>query len=203
MTLTKVIVAIVSYLSNIWTRLTSSSLLVTISGTCSNQVTVELVPSSQQGNILILGNDGRPYVPQSVISFQGSKCINYQNTGTAQQELWVATLDFNCISNNITEPAINCVAPASASVGSITTTGASITFATIGGNTYDVMLNGTVVSTDVTPPYIFTSLTPNTNYSVAVRADCPSGSTSETILTFTTLAVLLCNTPSNLQITSV
>lgn len=203
MTLTQVIIAIVSYLSGIWTRLTSNSLAVTVGGSCSNQVSVELVPSSQPGNILILGNDGKPYVPQLTVSLLGSKCISFQNSGTAQNELWVPVLDFGCISNNVTTQAINCISPANAATGSITTTGASISFTAIGGNVYDIILNGTVIATSITSPYALSGLAPNTNYSVAIRADCPSGSTSETLLTFSTLPVLTCNAPSNLQITTV
>lgn len=203
MTLTQSIIAILNYLSTLWTRLTSSSLSVTTSGTCSNVVAVELVPSSQSGNILILGNDGRPYVPQTLVNMASSKCITWQSSGPVGNILWTPVIDFNCVSVNITSQAIACVAPTGVTLTGITINSASVSFTAIGGNTYDIMLNGIVIQTGATSPYAITGLLPATNYTVIVRADCPSGSTSETITTFTTLPIVTCNNPSNLQITSV
>lgn len=200
-TLTSVITSILSFLSTIWTRLTSNSLSVTVTGGLCNQVaSVELVPSSQTGNILILGNDGKPYVPQTLVTMGNSKCVSWQVSGPVGNQFWTPVLDFNCLSLNISN---SCAAPTGVSIGTITTTTAIVSFTALGGVSYDIMVNGTVVQTGASSPYTITGLTPATNYTVIVRADCSGGSTGETLLAFSTLPILTCNTPSNLQITSV
>lgn len=203
MTLTALLVKLFTYITTLLGRISSASLSITRTGACSDLLSIELIPSTQSGNILILGNDGRPFVPPTVVTMQGSKCISYQSTGPVGNVTWVGVLDFECIADNITEFAIQCVAPTSVTVTGITTSTAQISFGTTPGLTYDILLNNQVLATNVSSPYDLTGMAPNTNYTIAVRVNCASGNTSETIVTFTTQPILSCNTPSNLQITSV
>lgn len=203
MTLTQSLVAILNYLSTFWRRISSKSLVITTSGVCSDLIAIEVIPSAQSGNTLILGNDGRPYVPPTVTTFVPSKCTTYQSTTVGNVTSWVQVLDFNCISQNVTGPAIACLAPTGVSVSGITQTSAVIAFTAVGGDTYDLLVNNVPSQLGISSPFTLTNLTAGTNYSIAVRVNCTSGNTSETVLTFSTLPILLCNTPSNLQITSV
>lgn len=203
MRLTAVFGRVFSYILTLLGRITSTSLSVTRTGACNDLVSIEVVPSVQSGNILILGNDGRPYVPPTIVTMQASKCITYQSTGPSGNIVWVPVLDFQCIADNITDFAIQCTAPTAVSVSGITTSTAQVSFATTVGLTYDILVNNQVIATTITSPYSLTGLVPNTNYTIAIRVNCASGNTSETVLTFTTQPILSCNTPSNLQITSV
>lgn len=203
--LTTVIKNVLSYLSTFFSRFTSSSLTLTPSNSngCPNQLAIELIPSAQVGNILILGSDGKPYVPQSVVDLQGSRCISFVSSGPAGAIKWTPVLDFNCISQNITPTAIQCAAPTSVSISNIVINGATVSFGITGGLTYNILVNNVVSATNVTSPYNITGLDPNTNYTITVRVNCASGATSDTIISFTTAAILSCNNPTNLQITSI
>lgn len=200
MTLTNLLRAVFTYLSTFLSRITSSSLSINLSGTCANLLDIELVPSAQSGNILILGNDGRPYVPPTVINMQSSKCMSWQSTGSGQNVTWTPVLDFTCISQNIDNA---CSAPTGVIVTGITINGAIVSFGTIVGDTYDILLNNQVLATNVISPYTIGSLTPSTNYTVTVRVNCQAGGSSETLTSFSTSPILTCNIPSGLQITSV
>ena len=89
-----------------------------------------------------------------------------------------------------------CVAPSSLSVGSITTTSASVSFTAGNGNTsYTVTYTPQGGSaTTITPaptasPVALTGLTPSTQYTVSVTGNCSGGQTSPAATTtFTTLA---------------
>lgn len=201
-TLTSVLIAIFTYLSTILNRITSSSLSVISPSSCAGTVAVELIPSSQSGNILVLGTDGKPYVPQTLVSMQSSKCISWQSTGQPGAITWVPVLDFGCISTAVAAAAIQCTAPTSVVISGITINGATIAFGTIGGLTYNILVNNTVVATNVASPYVITGLDANTNYSVTVQVECQNGASSDTVTTFTTSAILSCNMPSGLQISS-
>lgn len=76
-TLTEALSTIVEYAKDTLTRLTSDSLVITqTDDDCDDKATIELVPSSDDGNILTLGDDGKPYVPtpntDSVLSFENA-----------------------------------------------------------------------------------------------------------------------------------
>lgn len=202
-TITTVLKGVFSYLSTLFTRITSSSLAMNVSGACANQLSIEVVPSSQSGNTFILGTDGRPYVPQTMVNMQASKCITWVSSGTPGGILWTPILDFTCVSSNITSTAIQCAAPSNVSISNIATNGATITFATTPGLTYDLLINNNVSATGVTSPYTFSGLNAGTNYTAAIRVNCASGASSETIVSFTTQSILTCNNPTDLQITSV
>lgn len=203
MTLTNVLNRLFSYITTLFGRITSSSLSVNRSGACADNVTIELVPSSQSGNILTIGNDGKPYVPQSIVTMQSSKCITYVSTGPAGAVIWIPILDFQCIATNITSFAIACTAPAGVAISGVTTNSAIVSFGTSPGLTYDVLLNNLIYATNVSSPLNITGLSPSSSYSVTVRVHCVSGDTAETVVAFTTQQVLTCNTPTNLTITSV
>lgn len=201
-TLTQVLQAIFTFLSTWFTRFTSSSLSVNASssGGCISSVDIELVPSAQVGNILTLGNDGKPYVPPTLIGFQNSPCISWQSTTNSQGNVvWVAVLDFTCISQNTDT---DCASPTSVSVTNVSTNTATVSFGTIVGNTYNILLNNEPIATGVTSPYLLTGLTPDSNYVITVQTVCVGGSTANTIVSFTTTPILTCNTPTDLQITS-
>lgn len=202
-TLTSIFKTLFTYLSTLLSRITSTSLSVHSSGLCSDQISIELIPSAQVGNILILGNDGKPYVPPTIVSMGASKCISWQMAVSGNTTTWVPVIDFACVSNNITPDAIDCVAPTNVNISSITQNSAIITFDVVGGVTYDLLLNNQVNATNITPPYTLTALTPNTNYSIALRINCGSGSSSETVVTFATLPIISCTPPTNLQITGI
>jgi len=86
----------------------------------------------------------------------------------------------------ITSAAPACVPPTGASAGSITSTGATISFTNSGtASNYTVTVTpqggstSTVTPAPTTSPVVLTGLTPGTNYTVTITSNC-SGSTTST-----------------------
>jgi len=190
-----------SYITTLLSRITSRSLRVSTNGTCPDSISVELVPSSQDNNILTLGNDGYPYVPPTITNMGPSRCISWQKSTSGNTTSWVPVLDFACLSTNITS-ILTCAAPTGVNISNINTTSATVNFDQTAGISYDIVVGGVTTYADVTSPYIVQNLTPATNYSITVIAHCSGGVNSETLVTFATSPILVCNTPSNLQISS-
>lgn len=198
---TTVIKKAFAYITTLLSRITSRSLRITTNGACPDSISVELVPSSQDGNILSLGSDGYPYVPPTIINMLPSRCFSWQRSTSGNTSSWVPVLDFTCISTNITN-LLTCAAPTNVHISNITTTSATVNFDQTSGLSYDVVVGGVTTYADVASPYIVQNLTPAANYSIAVIVHCTGGVNSETIVAFSTLPILVCNTPSNLQISS-
>lgn len=203
MTLTKVLSAIFVYLSTFFARFSSKSLILTTSGTCADLLTIEVVPSAQTGNIFTLGNDGKPFVPPTNVILSPSRCITWKLTGSVTNPSWTPIIDFACVANNVSTFAIACTAPTGVTVTAITQTSAVISFATIGGFTYDLLVNNQLNAPGISSPFALLNLTPGTNYTAAVLVHCANNATSETLVAFTTPPLQVCNTPSNLQITTI
>lgn len=203
LTLTGLLTKLFTYVSTLLGRVTSSSLSITQSGACGDVLDVEIIPSSQAGNKFTLGNDGKPYVPTVVTTLLPSKCISWQQAVTGNSTTWVPIIDFTCVSANTTIQAIACIAPSGITVSAITQTTAQVSWTVAAGVTYDILINNAVAYTTVSSPATVSNLAAGTNYSLAVRINCSGGSKSETTTAFNTLANLVCNTPTNLQITSI
>jgi hypothetical protein len=81
-TLTDVLDQLRAFLVNRLFGVVSSSLVVTYPAyTCNRVAQVELVPSTDEGNILVLGTDGHPYVPETVVE-DGGGAITIADTAT-------------------------------------------------------------------------------------------------------------------------
>jgi hypothetical protein len=86
--LTAVLNKIVTYLKNRLFGIVSDSLVVTaVNNNCNKYQRIELVPSTNAGNILTLGTDGYPFVPSSstpqtpIIVNNIEKTVNIDSTG--------------------------------------------------------------------------------------------------------------------------
>lgn len=73
--LTTVLQKLIAYTKNIFNRVTSDSLVVTTPGACDD-LKIELVPSTDGGNTLSLGTDGKPFVPTVNVSSSGANTGN-------------------------------------------------------------------------------------------------------------------------------
>jgi hypothetical protein len=98
-----------------------------------------------------------------------------------------------------------CPAPTSLSISNISTTYATLSWTENGSATaWDICLDGNlnnIISVD-TNPYVLTGLTPNTSYTVMIRANCGGGNDVSTWLTGNFLTSL-CGTPSDVYISDV
>ena len=74
---------VILFVRGLFSNITSNSLVFTpTQGTCTKTGTIELVPSANIGNILILGTDGRPFVPvASAINIQDTSSIDLTGNG--------------------------------------------------------------------------------------------------------------------------
>lgn len=104
--LTLVIQKLFNYTKNIFTRITSSSLVITRPDTsCDDTATIELVPSTDANNALIMGTDGHPYVPVSTqtspaLVLNDSTSIDFTQTGTLGHTA-TAVVKISSTANNI------------------------------------------------------------------------------------------------------
>ncbi len=77
--LTQVIKAIIAFIKTLTVEITSDSLSVEVTNDdCGKVYAIELVPSTDEGNILTLGTDGLPYVPESE---GGGTSLRFGKTG--------------------------------------------------------------------------------------------------------------------------
>lgn len=202
-TMTSALKSIGTYTTGILGRVSSSSLVLTLSGTCSDSLAIEMIPSTNQGNILTYGTDGRPYVPKTDMTIVAAPCFNWQKTVVGQTITYVPIIDWNCVAQQTCPLCDNptpCIAPTGLIVTSTGQTTAVVGWNSVIGTTYDVLVNGVVQATSVNSPYTFNSLVPSTTYSLTVRAKCSSGLTADTSISVTTLAVTTCVLPSNIAV---
>lgn len=202
-TFTSVIQSLSTYSTGILGKVVSSSLLLTRTGSCLDNLSLELVPSTSPGNILGYGSDGRPYVPKTDLNIVSTTCLSWQKTTSGQVITYVPVIDWNCVSQQTCPLCSNpapCTAPTGLIVSSVGQTTAQVGWNMIAGVTYDVLVNGVTQSTNVTSPYTFNSLIANTTYSLTVRAKCSSGLTADTPISVTTLPITSCVLPSSLVV---
>lgn len=106
-TLTSVLQSLATYTKNTFTRLTSDSLVITATDdTCDDKAVIELVPSTDADNILVLGTDGLPYVPapgdpgvSPTLVATDSSSIDFTTSGTLGHNL-TASVKISTSSNN-------------------------------------------------------------------------------------------------------
>lgn len=185
-------------------RISSSSLYLTRSGVCGDQLSIEAIPSTNQSNALTLGTDGRLYVPKADVDIVSTTCISWQKTTLGSKITYVPVIDWNCVSQQTCPLCSNptpCIAPTGLIINSTGQTTAQVGWNSVSGTTYDVLVNGVVQATGVNSPYTFNSLVPNTTYSLTVRAKCSSGLTADTSISVTTLAITSCVLPSAMAAT--
>lgn len=200
---TKVLNTLSSYSTGILGKVSSNSLFITTTGTCSDQLSVELIPSTTAENILTYGTDGRPYVPKTDVNLVSTTCLSWQKTMTGQTITYVPIIDWNCVSQQTCPLCDNptpCDPPTGLIVNSTGQTTAQVGWNSVSGVTYDVLVNGVIQATNVNSPYTFNSLVPDTTYSLTVRAKCSSGLTADTSISVSTLPITSCVLPSGISI---
>lgn len=201
--ITSAISSLATYSTGILGKISSSSLYLTLQGTCSDYLSIEMVPSTTVGNILGYGSDGRPYVPKTDVNIVAAPCFSFQKTVNGQTITLVPIIDWNCVAQQTCVLCSNpspCVAPTGLIVQSTGQTTAQIGWNSVAGVTYNVLVNGVVQTTNVTSPYTFNSLIAGTTYSLTIRAVCSSGTTADTTLSVTTLPITSCVLPSAMNI---
>lgn len=203
-TLTVALTKLSTYSTGILRNVTSSSLYLTLSGTCQDNLSIDMVPSTTTGNILGYGSDGRPYVPKTDVGIVSTTCLSWQKTISGQVITLVPIIDWNCMAQQVCVLCNNpspCIAPTGLIVSSTGQTIAQVGWNSVAGTTYNVLVNGVVQATGVSSPYTFNSLVPGTTYSLTVRAVCQSGTTADTSISVTTLPITSCTLPSGLNAT--
>lgn len=192
-----------TYAKGIFQRINSTSLKVTKSGTCNDNLTIEVVPSTDNNNSFTLGTDGRPFVSSTEISFVPVPCLTFERVQQGNKVTFVPKLDWNCVAQNICglcENPTPCVAPNGVIILNAGQNSIQLSWNMVAGNNYDILVNGQLYEANVIGPFTINGLAPNTTYAIAVRAKCPSGTTADTTVSVTTLSITSCSLPSNLTI---
>ena len=120
-------------------------------------------------------------------------------TGLTAGVVYTVTVTANCTAGGTSAPAtttftttggVGCPPVTAASVGTITGYSGVLTFTpAAGADDYDVEITGgpTPLAGTVTgSPVNISGLTPNTNYTLTITTNCPSGTSSVVTITFTT-----------------
>lgn len=202
-TLTSVINSFTTYYTGLLGKITSGSLLLTRSGTCLDNLSIEAIPSTDQSNALTYGTDGRLYVPKGDINIVSTTCLSWQKTVSGSAITYVPVIDWNCVSQQTCPLCDNpapCVAPTGLIVNNTGQTTAQVGWNSVSGTTYDALVNGVLQQAGVISPYTFNSLVANMTYSLTIRAKCASGLTADTPISVTTLPTTSCNLPSGIAI---
>lgn len=203
-TLTSIIGSLTTYSTGLLGKITSGSLYLTRSGTCLDQLAIEVIPSTNQSNALTYGTDGRLYVPKTDVNLVSTTCLSWQKTTSGSTITYVPVIDWNCVSQQTCPLCDNpapCVAPTGLIVNNTGQTTAQVGWNSVSGTTYDALVNGVLQMANVSSPYTFNSLVPNTTYALVIRAKCSSGITADTPISVTTLPTTSCNLPSGLAVT--
>lgn len=95
-----------SLLSETALAVQSTSLDVTQSGTKGHNVTINVSPSADAGNSLVLGSDGKPYVPKtpkyiSYVEIENTDCITFTKTLVNGTLTIVPTIDWACVAAQV------------------------------------------------------------------------------------------------------
>lgn len=169
--------------------LTSDSLVVTPGGTEGHSPNIELIPSSDVSNILILGSDGRPYVPavsipsQRDVDIDANDCISFTKVVTSGKITFTPLVDFDCLANEICDRCEECDLP-SVFITDLQSNSFKLFITNISaGDTFDVSLDGGITFISVgqnVSPLVVAGLNENTSYQVVVRRNCVNGLNSIT-----------------------
>lgn len=203
LSLTQVLKRIGNYLLGIFGKISSSTLSLKRTGPCNDNLTIDLMPSHDANNALTLGTDGRPFVGQSQVELLPIDWLSWQKIVQGNKITFVPVVNINILSQKICPLCDNPV-PCNAPTGVMTLATAQnsiqISWNQIAGVNYDILVNGALHQANVLSPYTINGLSPNTTYSIAVRAKCSSGQADATI-SVTTIPVTSCTNPSSLTIT--
>lgn len=207
---------LIAYTLTIFGRVKSNSLVVTKEGTCLDNLRVELVPSVDADNILVLGSDGRPYVPKADVVMHNSQCITWAKTVIDGVIHLTPTLDMDCVAAQVCAICADeieaCAPPEDLDVDvilhnhgtepSITVDAqATVTWTEIPGITYELLLDNVVQDADAESPFVIDGLDADTTYTVKVIAHCPQGGAGESQITFESPTEDACGAPTNLIVT--
>lgn len=102
-TLTTVLLKIISFIKNRLFSVISSSLVVSnVPNNCNKYQRIELVPSSDPGNTLIIGTDGKPYSSGgSSVILNNGQCISFTATVVDNVTVYTPVLDIACIAAQV------------------------------------------------------------------------------------------------------
>lgn len=189
--------------------LNSQSLLVTPGGAFGHTPTIELVPSGDNNNILILGSDGRPYVPAqidkdvNIVNIQG---LSFIKNVTSNSITFTPVLDYVYIASQVCPLCVGPLPcnPLTINVSNILPTQFTLTVSGLNpGDDYDVSLDGGTtwsILNEINIPIVVSGLTPNTTYTIVTRTNCASSQTALSAPYIVTTAQVACPPPTNLSI---
>lgn len=116
-------------LSSVFTEtpleVTSDTLTIAQNPNNSHDISIDISPSSDLGNILILGTDNKPYVPDTGVAvsnvvIQNGNCITWVKTFANEVITFVPTIDWTCVAAQVCELcAPSCSVPTNLNVENI------------------------------------------------------------------------------------
>ncbi len=207
---------LITYTLTMFSRVVSNSLKVTREGTCQDTLRIELEPSLDLDNILVLGSDGLPYVPKTDVVIHDSQCITWSKVLIDNVIHYTPTLDIACIATQVCTICADeieaCDPPQNLDVEAVlhnhgiapsitTDVLATITWTEIPGVTYNLYLDNVLIQAGASSGHQIDGLDPDTTYTVKVVASCPQGGSGESQITFETPLEEACGAPTDLTVT--
>lgn len=86
---------------------TSNSLVITPAGSHGFTPSIELVPSTDLGNSILLGTDGHPYARKVTMATSG--CLSFTTTIVGGITTFTPVIDYTCLGSNITNGGWNTI----------------------------------------------------------------------------------------------
>jgi Metallo-peptidase family M12B Reprolysin-like/Secretion system C-terminal sorting domain/Bacterial pre-peptidase C-terminal domain/Fibronectin type III domain len=145
----------------------------------------------------------------------GNEVVTIPNTPSTTARIKieaVGNIFFDISNNNFTiTSGSSCTSPAGLTASAITTTSATVEWASVSGAiSYDVdykpnssatWINAATGTTAIS--FDLTGLTPGTAYDYRVRTNCTSGSSAYSVAQFTTTSIVTCSAPTGLTSSAV
>lgn len=201
-----VLTKLVNMIKGLFGRITSETLTVTRTGTCEDNLEIELVPSTDANNQLIIGTDGKPFSKKTDVNIINIPYLTFTKTIVNGVITFTPELDIagiadavcqTCSGTPSCDPAADLALVGQLQVDS--TVDLDVTWTDIPTVTYDVYLDSVLVEADVDSPYTIPGLDPDTTYNVEVRSHCGNGENGSVDEDITTPSLPSCTIPSNLN----
>lgn len=114
-TLTTFINNLITYVKNIFSNLTSTSLTITPSGgVCNKTATIEIVPSTNPGNSFTLGSDGKAFTPK--VEVVSGQCISFTKSLVNGVITYTPVINMDCLASLLCPMCNNTPGPQSCSI---------------------------------------------------------------------------------------
>ena len=202
-----VILKLANMVKGLFGKVTSTSLAVTRTGTCQDNLKIELVPSTDANNQLIIGTDNRPYAKRRDVNIVSIPYLTFTKAEVNGVLTFTPVLDIaglvsivcqGCGTTGVCDNPTGLVVVGN--LQSDNTVTLTVTWTMLPTIAYDVKVDGVMFDADTVSPLTIPNLDPSTVYNIEVISKCGNGETGSTDDDITTPSLPTCNLPSNLNV---